>query len=524
MSQRVPFWTLAIALLVSTLALTGCGGDSRSRPAAAQPPELRTDSSDATFVDRVSYCWDPSLSPQEAKVQVLLDASGSMVGFESEMRRLVDWMRKGVSQLMGPMIQVPRKGFTQAHFSQQQGFYNQTNWNESPPTFDAGGNTNLHEAIQRSTQADLTLILTDGVAATGSGGSGSCPGGVDAACVADMMRDVTHGTTSDAANRGVWVVPLVSKYEGRFYSERLPSSNGFDAKDVVNQVESEMGGSVSVQGVGTDSQGKLTYDYRGPRSLALIVLAKDPTIGRATVHALWDNARVLGFQRVEGLDGAQGSTDPSVIRPIEVYPGFVNQTTWSSLRRVDDPNQFQPPIDVSMNTVNGTPTVRMQCVPEKAGYGLYRLMGNPTGTSGSCTQLHVLPGFTFRLQSAGRSQRTDLRSVLRAYRRPEEGEEMSTVDIQLTCEADASLPACEDPLPARWVAYTDYGEGADCLESEDCAENQHRLVREVSTVQPAQQPHRIYGFDRLLTLFYRQVSRDERRTTLAPLQFCMDGR
>lgn len=508
--------------LVVLAFIASCGSDrvdTDGTQAAGEQPSTKqtagTNADGSVFVNQVPFCWSPPASASEARVQVLLDASGSMVGFEDEVPRIVDWVRKGVSQLRGLTISIPEGGFRTAQFDQSHGIHRSTGWNEPMASFSAQGNTNLHAAIQQASDRDLTFVLTDGVAATAVGGSGECPGGVDASCVAKALRNVTHGAGQSGKRGGLWVLPLVTQYSGKYYTEQYPPSGKFSAGQVVDRVESEIGGDVVVQNIGTSSSGRMTFNYRGPRSLALFVLANDIEIGRAAVHALWQNAPISDLRQIESLNNASSAT-PNVVRPIEVYPGFVNEVEWEELAKVKDGILHKGPMKTELLTDKNT-QIRMKCLPGKAAQGAYHLRGRRK-KEGGCTRFHVLPAFSFEMQSVGGAN-GHLKTALQDYRRAEKSL-YSDLRVTLSCPATGSLPSCENPVQARWVADTDYQEGANCLSNGGCAQAQHQLLRSMSTTSPRTEPHRIFGFDRTMELFYREMGKDKRRLMLGRLELC----
>src|SRR5687768_8586998 len=81
--------------LVSLLVL-GC---PTPRPPDG-PPEIEQGERTPVFVERpVKFCWQPPPAPWSGGLQVLLDSSGSMVGFKRAVPRVVNWLQHGVSQL-----------------------------------------------------------------------------------------------------------------------------------------------------------------------------------------------------------------------------------------------------------------------------------------------------------------------------------------------------------------------------------------------------------------------------------------
>jgi len=504
-----------LGILLFVCCLISCDGRSQKDTSIPFEPEP----TEPSFIPAtVPYCWEKSLGAEDARVQILLDASGSMVGFRKAMPRLSDWLRKGVSQLIGNSIHLSH--FRQAQFTQERGIHNLTHWNQPPAPFQPGGNTNLHDAIRESIEYDLSMIVTDGVGATGSGGSRDCPGGVDASCVARALRDAIHaeGSRGGGSERGLWIIPLAAVYDGKFYTEEMLDPAQFGSSKTIDHVESEVGIEVRVINPSTDNTGRLTFNYRGPRYLLLIILSREADLGRNAVYALMNNATFSGIDTKRNLGDLR--SDLLTFMPIEVYPGFLSPVSWQDMRRADNPDMFIGTMDAKLSGGN---TIKMDCLPDERAEGVFELSGKVQSTGGACIDLHMLPAFSFEMRPESSAQQEKLAQVLRNVRRADNS--YNNINLHLSCPADSLvLGLCSSPSKERWTASMNYAAAADCLDDSSCQEeSSHGLVRRLSTTRPSLEPHRIYGFEALLEGFLRSVSEDERRLVLAELGFCQQN-
>ena len=112
--------------------------------------------------------------------------------------------------------------------------------------------------------------------------------------VAHALRDAMHATIDDGttADWGLWLMPLIASYDGVFYTEE-PMPGDFQERKVVEQIRADLGVEVEVTNPRTGAGGDLIYQYRGPRALLLVVIARWADVGRAELQALDTQRRLL---------------------------------------------------------------------------------------------------------------------------------------------------------------------------------------------------------------------------------------
>jgi hypothetical protein len=282
----------------------------------------------------VTVCTGSLPRIQGGRVQVLADASASMGGFAAALPEITGWATQAISRLDGAALRVEEGRVCQ--FSTRLGIGACSRLMQPPQEFKAEAFTNLHQAVAAAKDYELTFIITDGVAAVGSG-SGDCAAGVDAACIAHALLDVLKEFRyiEPASEPGIWVVPLVTRFQGRYYTETRGNPLALDPREVSSRVNDELGVTPFLGVPQAIRDGTITYDYRGPKVLLVLVIARTAEVGRQAVAALWE--RMTDF-RVRPIGSfADVPNGIGVLHSLELYPGAVESLQWTAISEVDEP-------------------------------------------------------------------------------------------------------------------------------------------------------------------------------------------
>ncbi len=511
----------ATATLLALLALSGACRSCRPKPANQSPCADSPAESAPVFINQpVNYCASRPIEPRRGSVQMLVDSSGSMVGFKNAVPQLVNWAQHSFSLLNTSALRIQSSRLCQFSQALPGGIANCAS-GQAFAAYQPSGNTNIHEAIRAAKDYDLTLILTDGTAATGKAGVGDCARGVDIACVAHALRDVMHATIEDerTADWGLWLMPLIASYDGVFYTEE-PMPGDFQERKVVEQIRADLGVEVEVTNPRTGASGDLIYQYRGPRALLLIVIARWTEVGRAELQALWERAEFLGLKRLRQIREFSAGTGTACVQPMEVYPGFLNSIQWQKLTEPSEPGERSGTIDVSFAAQANQASIQVRCPKDGAGAGVFTLNGQTAGAGrvAGCVPINLLPGFTFRMRATRADDEAALRQILKRAER--QGEQSEQLRLCLECSMDAPRFCKDNPAQAQWVAFMDYKHAAEGFAVDKTDNTVYQLIRDFSTTQPSLEPHRIYAFSATLGAFYRDVAADQRSVALSQLNFC----
>jgi hypothetical protein len=524
--RRHPLRMLFLSLGLAALA--ACQGRcfGGAKPQQQGGPDLADPAEPSFAKEAVSYCRERSPVPRQAQVQLLIDASGSMNGFTASMPSLVTWVEHAISGLRGSSLNLA--GLRTCQFNQRGGLFGCAS-SAALSQYAPASETNLHKAIRAALDADLTFIVTDGVAATGVGGDADCATGVDAACVARALSETIMPEHSGGegesllgrgpAEPGIWVLPLVTTYEGRFFSEEAISPQDFDPNTTIEQIRSQVEKETVVQDPRLGSDNRLNYFYRGPKALLLIIIARWEGLGRDAVWSLWDQARLRGVTQLKAM--REFSTGVGSLPPVEVYPGFLNRIRFESLVPTDEPSEHSGTLDVAFMPGESRGSIRLDCPPASSGEGVYILKGAARWRrqqSAACVPIQQLPAYSLRLESLrGEADKKDIETIVRDYQK-EVTEE--TIRLDLVCGTAPRRPCESQPVTARWNALRDYDRTAAGLAAGETSGSALASVLDTSTAQPSREPHRIYGLAATLQSFYELVGGGASRLALADLEIC----
>lgn len=513
---------LIFTLVIFSFLTTSCpspkkGCDSQAK---AFDPEEQV----SITPQKVTYCWEKPDKPKNTKVQILVDGSGSMVGFKDTVPGLVDWVRQAISTLQGSTIN--SESSRSAIFTEKVGIKTISDINQALNEYSTRGNTNLHEAINSAKDYGLTFIITDGVAAATGKGTGDCAAGVDASCVARALKEVvlSEFAKENDNDPGIWMIPLMSNYNGIFYTEESVKNSAFSREDILKNVETDVG----TQAIAQNSKevgGKLVYDYRGPRSLVLIIISRWSNVGRAATEALWNRSSENSIQQSENLKGFGAKT--TALTPIEVYPGFLNSFEWDKLEQSDLPSDYKGTIDAKLAkgtkqaSEKATPSLQIQCPINQSGCAVYTLKGKTLRdqNKAGCVNLIIVPPFKIQIRASSPDDNEDLKKFFKDVKLTDDYTQQK---LTLTCLGKPLRTCSDSPIKLQWVALAQYREAADAIVSGTASSSNYEFITSISTKTPSLEPHKIFGFASTLEKFYLDVSNNERKFVLTSLNVCSD--
>ncbi len=463
----------------------------------------------------VRYCFASVSDPEPTSIAVYIDASGSMIGHHREIPRYVELIKRGISRIHTSFIQM--RDFKLLYFDATRGFHGNGSWISGPPPYIPAGNTNLHQAIRLAESVDLAIILTDGVGAVGSRGSDDCPDGIDASCVARALADVVHGSQGEV-NYGFWLIPFIAPYNGEYFTEESIELSNINLDQIIANVQADYGVSATIQDPRIDNYGQLVYRYRGPRTLLLIILARQINVGRAIAYALTREAQYFGwYGSLKELPSLYEKGVPLFLTPIEVYPGFLEPIQWNTMSQIDNPYSFVGTFEYTFD--NARNQVQWSCFKEEHAYASFFLAGNGASSQEKdCIDMIVIPSFSFEWVSLSRNSDSVFSYLISEYKLGYTG--YDTLYFQLLCPIKG-LPTCSmGALRTQWIARVHYEHAANCIAQRDCISELHRKIITLSTAQLSMEPHKVYTFDLLLENFLRRVSNDRHIIHLENINFC----
>lgn len=461
-----------------------------------------------TMSEPVAYCPPLSQSIPHGRVQILLDSSGSMLGVRQSVISSLRWLEQGLSRLRDSALVFDELRLAQ--FDARRGILPSASFPAVAADYAPGGRTTLHQAIQASREYDLTFIVTDGVAAAGAA-SGDCAGGVDAACVARALRDAVHleQTTAIPPQPGIWLIPLWVHHSGVFYTEEPTATADFDGSASLQKLHDELGQNVSISNARSDLEGNLVFDYTGPRGILLIVIARSDDLGRRAVSALRERMAENNVSAVRTVREAAGPV--SAFPPIELYPGYLPRLEWVSLEEAEKP--MTGTLDVSFGNRR---RIAVECASGRRNEGEFSLTGRWPPRGGRCVDIYQLPAFEFEFVARNARDEASVTTFIAESKHVTVGDREQFA-LALQC-GEGQRPCASDPVIVTWMAQSRYDYVRDTAAEHPTGGA--AILNAVATTDLITQPHRIYGLESLVAIFFDEVRQDRRRVPLADLELC----
>jgi hypothetical protein len=494
----------AVVILIIVMAIIPSNKPHTTRTAQALKTEI------TQITEPVTYCVEKPVDIPHGRIQVLIDASGSMKGVRGPVINYVRWLDHGISRLRDSTIAID--DFRIAGFERGHGFVVAPNITEFAKTYQPQAATTLHEAIRASKEWDLTFIITDGVAAAGAG-SGDCAAGVDAACVARALRDAVYvERTSAVAPQppGIWIIPLWTRHAGVFFSERPVSVTEFDREASLESIHQELEQDVSITQPRSDREGNLMFDYTGPRSLMMIVIAHSADLGRAAIVALRERMVENNVTAVDSTRSNQAAL--GAFPALELYPGYLPRVEWISLAENDN---VVPKGTMDVDFIDHK-RIALACQTQSINEASYILTSKWKRPGTRCAAIQQLPAFELGFLGGGKQEESDLGSFIAdlGRERKADGDQFT---LTLVCGQQPERSCASNPVRAQWVARARYDQTGNGSSE---AGTQQTIVGALSTTDLTKQPHRLYGFESLISYFFDEVAKDQRQIVMADLEVC----
>ena len=491
----------ASPLAVLGLILAACGD---KEPPIEWPP--LQDTTQVELPEAIKYCRSSALPIHNFAAQILFDSSGSMRGFNAFLTSLEEWNQQALSHLRDPDTVLRDQRF--CFFSANDGISHCGQGRFGVSSIPSGGNTSLDDAIRRSQEYDLTVVLTDGVAATVDKTS-DCAGGVDPSCVARALFAAIQPSAGSSREQvgGIWMIPMAALFDGVYYTETRTSVDSFRASTATDAVLRDTGTNAVIRDVRADRSGKLYYNYQGPRLLAELVIAKNAELGRAYISSLDARRESTAIQFVPGLESFRNGI--AALPPVEIYPGYVPSVEWDSVHPETWP-------DGGANIETGVVSAALDKDFLKLGptgskdEALLDLRGHAQYHTDECTEIRQLPPMRVQRLTGGKGvspspldgqfvQKAEWKSVTSPFAR-----------LHISASKDQSAP-CDGTTPTvEWqTSPTAPSEG------------RLRTIGAFATNDPVNEPDRIYGLSDMLGKFFQEMQSTKAHwATFARLRPC----
>lgn len=478
-----------VALVIIVSLMTGCNSCGRG-------PQVQTENT----VTELAFCAAQPVNPSfmaidaariepapSGTVQVLVDASGSMAGSSAAIRPLLSAFNQAVSASRGMYLEPTE--VRACYFNRAGGIFGCRSGAYPEGNFVARSDTNLNDAVKASAQALLTVIITDGVPAS-SGGGDDCSRGVDGPCVARELAAAVRPTDRPDQVGGIWLAPVIAPFQGVMYTEAPLPVSAFNPASIRENVEKETGAAASAGQPRVGSAGDLQFSYRGPRSLALLVVARDPRVGRGFLSELYRRTAYAGVSNISVMSEYKNST--SLLPPLEVYPGYVPPASWSSCAAQEDSEGGTTGVgEIDTCRVGANGDIELGCAAKGRNSASFQLEAH---SAPNPLRMGVLPILNVSCTSSGNGD-----PLIEDMKWDHLG---ASAKVNLACDPGGRKGCGPDAPAIVWTSTADFAKTAEMLAS-DRAEP-HGMLTSVSTDNVAVQPHRIYGLRDMIDSFYRR--------------------
>jgi hypothetical protein len=294
-------------------------------------------------------------------------------------------------------------------------------------------------------------------------------------------------------------------HRGRFFTEQQVDPSAITVQAAQANVQADTGTTGIISNPTKAPDGTLLLDYAGPRTLLVIVFAADVRVGRGFLSELYQRASLSSVPVLKTLGEYTSGT--SLLPPIELYPGSVPVPRWQTCEQVKDANGLAwtdlpgSVINPACPVQNNRITVTCAARPNR---GRFVVGSTPQTTTITVGQL-VPHQVTITSQP----------HIVAAQWRAEFARDL---EIQVSCNASAPI-ACGSTPALTWEVTPLHRAARQALGNGQSSSGPTR-VRQLSTENPAAQPHRVFGLQSLLENFYDKFPDSSGGRTVFTLDVC----
>jgi hypothetical protein len=530
MKRVVAACTLTTSLAILSLGVR-CGGETEVVDPPSPPAstiELRGTVAGTPIAAYDLCVRDERPADRSAGVQVFLDASGSTRGFSvaSVMSPLAQWVKRAS---IGSPTSGVELSLTRLQAFSTDGFIDLPT-REETVTYEVGhGNTNLDEVIARAQDEAITVIATDGVPYTTGLQSAACAGQVDVTCVAKKLREFIDANP----HPGMWIVPLFGRYDGKYAAEgqRIPNNPEW-AEQTTRQLKETLGGDIRLRANDSADRATNPFFYTGPRTLLLIVLAKDASMGRIFLSSLYERASQYRVALLgEDFTAFNGMADHPLgaFTPVELYPGYTPRISsirgekrkapanlsdeaggFISVKELREGNPFQAQVACA-GARESTPDQVID-------------LAFSTGAHDRCRKMYSLPSVQYLPElpvKTGDSEKKDASTLVRKLVLTQATAEQNGAlrgEMHIRCAGGGR--GCDNPSTIRIVAKVAYSDAAERLADRTGSVGAVAYLQRLSTESLVEEPFKVLALDRMLIEVMRTITQDAAAQDVGRIDVC----
>lgn len=473
---------------------------------------------------------DERPADRAASVQIFLDASGSMHGFSipGVMSPLAQWVKR--SSIGAPTSGVEFSLARIQAFS-AEGLVDLPTQEDTINYTVTHGDTNLDEIVGHANDESVTVIVTDGVPYTAAGKSSSCAGQVDVTCVAKRLRQFIDAN----AHPGIWIMPLFGRYDGKFSGEGQQIPNDPEWADkTARRLKETLGGDIRLRTNDAEDRALNPFFYTGPRTLLVIVLAKDASMGRIFLSSLYERANLYRVALLgENFTVFSEATDKALgaFTPVELYPGYIPRVSlihgqqrkhqaadvpedaggFIAIKRMQDGNPFRAEVACA---------AARESTPDEI---IDLTFSTGTGDNG-CHRIFSLPSVQYLPElptKIAETERQDGAAIVRSLTLSQAGaDQQGAMRGELHIRCGGGGRPCDQPTTIRVVAKVAYSDAAERLSDRKAPVGAVAYLQKLSTDSLIDEPFKVLALDRMLIEVMRTITQDASARDVASLNVC----
>ncbi len=530
MKPRLPIWALSIPMALLALG-TRCGGE---KPTTDNPPlaapgtvELKGTAAGTPAVAYDLCVRDERPAERTASVQIFLDASGSTSGFSIPlvMSPLAQWVKRSA---IGSPASGVEFSLNRIQAFSTDGIIDLPAHEETINYKVTHANTNLDEVIGRAQDESITVVVTDGVPYTSASQSAGCAGQVDVTCVAKKLRQFIDSNP----HPGIWIVPMFGRYDGKFTTEgqQIPNDPQW-AETTAKRLKETLGGTIMIRANGDIDRAVNPFFYTGPRTLLLIVLARDVSLGRIFISSLYERASLYRVTLLGENFTSFNTTDKPLgaFTPVELYPGYTprislirgelrkpaldadpNAGGFISVKQMQEGNPFQ----VSVACAGARESTPDQVID----------LAFSTGASDQCRKMYSLPSVQYLPELPVRSdenEKQDAASLVRSLVLSQAAaNQKGSLHGEIHIRCGGGGRPCDHPSTIRVVAKVGYSDAAERLADRNSPAGAVAYLQRLSTDSLVDEPFKVLALDRMLIEVMRTITQDASAQDVGTVVVC----
>ncbi|HXG07846.1 MAG TPA: hypothetical protein VNI77_11040, partial [Nitrososphaera sp.] len=307
---------------------------------------------------------------------------------------------------------------------------------------------------------------------------------------------------------------IVTMFTGSFFTEAPLSKENYQPERIRKNVEEYFGLSAETDNPQVESKlGTLMFRYKGPRFLLALVISEHAELGRAFLQFVYLKAEFSGTKKI--MSPGEFKQGLALMPPVEVYPGFAKSPKWTRIEAVRGPGGRNLQTGNLSGQLAESNRITVSCQRDRVNSGPFTLSAVDRASPDSVL-IRVLPSRRLVLEGGGSRF---LRNAKWDNNRADATTNNLMLSFGLVCDQSWSVTCGSKVEQVKWDILPNYEESSSSLRDTSTKSASLRYVQSLSTINPADEPHRIYGLVDLIASLY-SWNLPVRKQNFTFLEFC----